>query len=192
MRFIVLKKLHLFGLGADRSQHERVEDVFSSQEETVTVLVQEDGGERQLVAMPAEDGRPVGGQQVCRDRWGEKDEQCHRFHFHSHRKEIPLEHQSVKCKQEKINFCIKRRNEVGWWCGGTSSLLSKAGIADLFWVYFHVEAVLITTNTFFQPLMLFDSDFLPVLQYLSHVASQSFAARLSRSCCCGKHIKPVR
>lgn len=61
------KKTHLFGLAAGGSQQERVQDVLPSQEEAVAVLVQEDGGERQLAVMAAEDGRAVGGQQVCGD-----------------------------------------------------------------------------------------------------------------------------
>ena len=65
---------HLFGLAAGGSQHERVQDVFPSQEEAVTVLVQEDGGERELAVMAAEDRRPVGGQQVCREGGEEEDE----------------------------------------------------------------------------------------------------------------------
>ncbi|TNN54416.1 hypothetical protein EYF80_035385 [Liparis tanakae] len=59
----VSHKPHLFGLAAGRSQQERVENVFSSQEEAVAVLVQEDGGKRELTMVAAEDRRPVGGQQ---------------------------------------------------------------------------------------------------------------------------------
>lgn len=64
---------HLFGLAAARSQQEGVQDILPSQEEAVTVLIQEDGGQRELAVVTAEDGGPVGGQQVCRKR-REKDE----------------------------------------------------------------------------------------------------------------------
>lgn len=69
---ICAKKTHLFGLAAGRSQQERVQDVLPSQEEAVAVLVQEDGGERQLAVVAAEDGRAVGGQQVCGGKGGEE------------------------------------------------------------------------------------------------------------------------
>lgn len=58
---------HLFGLAAGGSQQERVQDVLPSEKEAVAVLVQVDGGECQLAVMAAEDGRAVGGLQVCGD-----------------------------------------------------------------------------------------------------------------------------
>lgn len=78
LTFIIycLWKAHLFGLAAGRSQQERVQDIFPSQEEAVTVLIQEDGGKRELAMMTTEDRRPVSGQQICRER-KEKDEQWH-------------------------------------------------------------------------------------------------------------------
>lgn len=61
------KKIHLLGLAAGWSQQERVQDIFSSQEEAVTVLIQEDGGDRELTVMAAEDGGSVGGQKICKE-----------------------------------------------------------------------------------------------------------------------------
>lgn len=60
MSYSILKA-HLFGFAADRSQSERVQDVSPPQVEPVTVLVQEDGAERELAMVTAEDGWPVGG-----------------------------------------------------------------------------------------------------------------------------------
>lgn len=70
------QKAHLFGLAAGRSQQEGVENVLPSQEEAIAVLIQEDGSEGELAVVTAEDGRSVGGQQVCRDG-GEKGELWH-------------------------------------------------------------------------------------------------------------------
>lgn len=84
------KKTHLFGLAAGGSQQERVEDVLPSQEEAVAVLVQEDGGERQLAVMAAEDGRAVGGQQVCGD----------------------------KGRAERVSSGLRRKRFLGWRGGG--------------------------------------------------------------------------
>lgn len=60
-------KPHLFRFTAGGSQQERVDDIFPSQEEAVPVLVQEDGGKRELAMVAAEDGRSVCGQKVCRE-----------------------------------------------------------------------------------------------------------------------------
>lgn len=65
--FCVLKP-HLFRFTADRTQHERVQDVFPSQKESIAVLIQKDGTKWELAIVPTEDGWPVGGDQVCRKK----------------------------------------------------------------------------------------------------------------------------
>lgn len=74
--YYCLQKPHLFRLAAGGSQQQRVQDIFSSQEEAVTVLIQEDGGKRELAMVTAEDRGSVGRQQVCREG-REKDELWH-------------------------------------------------------------------------------------------------------------------
>lgn len=59
------KSPHLFRLTAGGSQQERIQHVFPSQEEAVAVLIQVDGGQGELAVMAAEDGRAVGGEQIC-------------------------------------------------------------------------------------------------------------------------------
>lgn len=68
------KSTHLFRLTAGGSQQERIQHVFPSQEEAVAVLIQVDGGQGELAVMAAEDGRAVGGQQICEREGGDTGE----------------------------------------------------------------------------------------------------------------------
>lgn len=68
------KSAHLFRLTAGGSQQERIQHVFPSQEEAVAVLIQVDGGQGELAVMAAEDGRAVGGEQICEREGGDTDE----------------------------------------------------------------------------------------------------------------------
>lgn len=55
IKILCVQKPHLLGLAAGRSQHERVQNVFPSQEEAVTVLIQEDSRKKELAMMTTED-----------------------------------------------------------------------------------------------------------------------------------------
>lgn len=73
-KYQVSKTTHLFRLTAGGPEQERIQHIFPSQEEAITVLVQVDGGQGELAVMAAEDGWAVGGEQICEREGGEKDE----------------------------------------------------------------------------------------------------------------------
>lgn len=76
LKFIL--HLHLFRFAADRSQQKRIQDIFPSQEEAVTVLIQVHGSKSELAMMATEDWCAVGGQQFWNRRGGrENDELWH-------------------------------------------------------------------------------------------------------------------
>lgn len=63
---------HLFGVQVGMVQSQRVQDVFTPQEQAVMVLIQKHSAQGKLTMVTTEDRGPVGGHEVCGGRRGRR------------------------------------------------------------------------------------------------------------------------